>query len=186
MVVRMKHCHGWFQFTCPSRSTTAGGRRLHSGIKFQFTCPSRSTTKTLSVCYLRMGFQFTCPSRSTTSTYSFPAISHLSFNSRAPRGARPRITTTYTGVFSFNSRAPRGARPVSAHAAKADQSFQFTCPSRSTTILERVPNRQKRVSIHVPLAEHDTPTRPRSSTRYSFNSRAPRGARPSAGCRRSW
>ena len=33
--------------------------------------------------------------------------------------------------------------------------FQFTCPSRSTTQGRTDPDPQSQVSIHVPLAEHD-------------------------------
>ena len=33
----------------------------------------------------------------------------------------------------FNSRAPRGARPLSSYVLLLSASFQFTCPSRSTT-----------------------------------------------------
>ena len=57
-----------------------------------------------------------------------------SFNSRAPRGARPEEETAKVGVkLSFNSRAPRGARPLSAMSSAFARMFQFTCPSRSTT-----------------------------------------------------
>ena len=79
------------------------------------------------------------------------------------------------------------------------KSFQFTCPSRSTTKGKKGKNKKNRfqftgpsrsttavlmafvlgyeVSIHVPLAEHDA-TRSGASIRAgSFNSRAPRGAR---------
>ena len=78
--------------------------------------------------------------------------------------------------------------------------FQFTCPSRSTTLDGRLidnllivsihvplaehdiaPARQVLpvpVSIHVPLAEHDASVGCSSRTTPRFNSRAPRGARP--------
>ena len=65
---------------------------------------------------------------------------------------------------------------LSAGARKIT-SFQFTCPSRSTTRRGHNLMGSLRVSIHVPLAEHDTP-RPIFRERLkSFNSRAPRGAR---------
>ena len=78
-----------------------------------------------------------------------------SFNSRAPRGARPDEETApaqasvsihvplaehdvcsavqafNTGC--FNSRAPRGARRVYCRFNRYGSEFQFTCPSRSTT-----------------------------------------------------
>ena len=77
--------------------------------------------------------------------------------------------------------------------------FQFTCPSRSTTpascprltgsrvsihvplaehdLCEMLAEQERQVSIHVPLAEHDTLSRSSASLSASFNSRAPRGAR---------
>ena len=56
----------WFQFTCPSRSTTARGMSAHTKSGFQFTCPSRSTTTVTVQGDRDWKFQFTCPSRSTT------------------------------------------------------------------------------------------------------------------------
>ena len=57
---------------------------------------------------------------------------------------------------SFNSRAPRGARQVRYGGS-------YFCA---------------RVSIHVPLAEHDLADGEEETREMSFNSRAPRGARP--------
>ena len=103
----------------------------------------------------------------------------------------------------FNSRAPRGARPTGATGLHRSCRFQFTCPSRSTTsVIElhslstgfksRAPRgaRRKRrsrlsaspsVSIHVPLAEHDSGARRSLRHQLCFNSRAPRGARHPGG-----
>ena len=83
-------------------------------------------------------------------------LQSLSFNSRAPRGARhhaqhvrcqcqvvsihvplaehdllPREIVSHS--LCFNSRAPRGARHIVAPAGVFLLKFQFTCPSRSTT-----------------------------------------------------
>ena len=109
------------------------------------------------------------------------------FNSRAPRGARPRNRCRRNTVFSFNSRAPRGARRLYSVTPIQAFLFQFTCPSRSTTDGRSNDRVMHSVSIHVPLAEHEFTCPSRSTTRpfhqmpgqYSFNSRAPRGARPS-------
>ena len=101
---------------------------------------------------------------------------------------------------SFNSRAPRGARLGSRARRRLFTTFQFTCPSRSTTassvmasmlaeVSIHVPLAEHDigsngflgggfVSIHVPLAEHDRSTGNRNPPRWRFNSRAPRGARP--------
>ena len=100
------------------------------------------------------------------------------FNSRAPRGAR-RITQYHSKRFnSFNSRAPRGARPGYHSSSPNSGKFQFTCPSRSTTALKALKALKALVSIHVPLAEHDARTGSTARPLSSFNSRAPRGARP--------
>ena len=99
------------------------------------------------------------------------------FNSRAPRGARLFPRVVLHRVKGFNSRAPRGARPAQEHAARGALPFQFTCPSRSTTCSGARRTRRAAVSIHVPLAEHDSPLRLTSQRPDGFNSRAPRGAR---------
>ena len=79
-----------------------------------------------------------------------------SFNSRAPRGARLSMYAFMLFSKSFNSRAPRGARQVRYGGS-------YFCA---------------RVSIHVPLAEHDLADGEEETREMSFNSRAPRGARP--------
>ena len=55
--------------------------------------------------------------------------------------------------------------------------FQFTCPSRSTTNAAREAKVVICVSIHVPLAEHDSALNCPDISCSRFNSRAPRGAR---------
>jgi len=82
---------------------------------------------------------------------------------------------------------------------RISSSFQFTCPSRSTTWSSVPPEEFLRVSIHVPLAEHDSYSGSMSrclrgsihvplaehdqftgagkQNYLGFNSRAPRGAR---------
>ena len=110
-----------------------------------------------------------------------PALSGIvtgRFNSRAPRGARLSVVTTFSGSLlvsihvplaehdsvgilsllplqGFNSRAPRGARQENPGQSYAEYSFQFTCPSRSTTDDDAAAGASIEVSIHVPLAEHD-------------------------------
>ena len=101
----------------------------------------------------------------------------------------------------FNSRAPRGARRRTSAGNAGEMKFQFTCPSRSTTEGVRRAGACLEVSIHVPLAEHDTTTTPgrpmvpvsihvplaehdlvkytEDDRHIGFNSRAPRGARRS-------
>ena len=78
-----------------------------------------------------------------------------SFNSRAPRGARPMATalpaTPTTFQFTCPSRSTTGMSIFIVRLSK----FQFTCPSRSTTGTPDDQAGAPGVSIHVPLAEHD-------------------------------
>ena len=111
----------------------------------------------------------------------------------------PKLNAVRRADGGFNSRAPRGARPRCSAPSPERRQFQFTCPSRSTTCHTERSQSSCQVSIHVPLAEHDVSALPRSSDMrvsihvplaehdgnavqtygmiYSFNSRAPRGAR---------
>ena len=101
-----------------------------------------------------------------------------SFNSRAPRGARHWLERQNKVRKGFNSRAPRGARPDSPPPISASQSFQFTCPSRSTTTAaEKCREPSPRFNSRAPRGAR--PPRCRASCGSAgFNSRAPRGARP--------
>ena len=167
----------WFQFTCPSRSTTARGMSAHTKSGFQFTCPSRSTTTVTVQGDRDWKFQFTYPSRSTTCIT-----------------AQERLNQ----VFQFT--CPSRSTTVQKSTSALRREFQFTCPSRSTTECEQsyterqvvsihVPLAEHdgtlynmiaagaQVSIHVPLAEHDPQAAAACTRRSSFNSRAPRGAR---------
>ena len=104
--------------------------------------------------------------------------SHWCFNSRAPRGARHSAGYIVFTPRSFNSRAPRGARlqgegfltgfSVSIHVPLAEHD--------SSLLIDKF---LVYVSIHVPLAEHDPAWERIAAVKKSFNSRAPRGARPS-------
>ena len=123
----------WFQFTCPSRSTTS--IRIHSIriLLFQFTCPSRSTTRSSSTRSTYRGFQFTCPSRSTTTSSQHSYHSSL-VSIHVPLAEHDGQTVLQQCRRKcFNSRAPRGAR------RRDFAPWAALCP----------------VSIHVPLAEHD-------------------------------
>ena len=52
-------------------------------------------------------------------------------------------------------------------------SFQFTCPSRSTTPTRRYYQANMAVSIHVPLAEHDYCSRSHHSSKMTFQFTCP-------------
>ena len=87
--------------------------------------------------YLLLMFQFTCPSRSTTGllkdTTADPPVSiHVPLAEHDRQGSG-----FWRSSRSFNSRAPRGARPPHVGHFSTSLKFQFTCPSRSTTVADR-------------------------------------------------
>ena len=84
----------------------------------------------------------------------FPADG--SFNPRAPRGARPQVVSLMSPSWTVSIHAPRAGRDDRAdHGGRA-----------------------LNVSIHAPRAGRDGPLPSRKASRYCFNPRAPRGARP--------
>jgi len=125
-------------------------------LPFQFTCPSRSTTYAWGVFITAYAFQFTCPSRSTTKlTCRLPQWFKVSIH--VPLAEHDRCTGHCSMMRGgFNSRAPRGARRLTGSYQEVIQLFQFTCPSRSTTNAVKSLVSMPEVSIHVPLAEHDS------------------------------
>ena len=157
-----------------ARRGAAGSSDRPAG--FQFTCPSRSTTPPVRMFHVERRFNSRAPRGARPGSGKETAVD-ARFNSRAPRGARPVFCLIDLNDLCFNSRAPRGARHLIDAALSGGGLFQFTCPSRSTTPLRAQCIDCNRVSIHVPLAEHDTSRTPDMSQWWRFNSRAPRGAR---------
>ena len=102
----------------------------------------------------------------------------LHFNPRAPCGARRTYTSSESTPADFNPRAPCGARRRTLPPSTAYILFQSTCPLRGTTRTRVLLRGGRTISIHVPLAGHDTYgiTCKRSAWMY-FNPRAPCGAR---------
>jgi len=79
-------------------------------------------------------FQFTRPAWGATHLREAVSEAEGSFNSRAPRGARPvRVARTLTDAPRFNSRAPRGARLHSRTVVSLVSKFQFTRPAWGAT-----------------------------------------------------
>jgi len=131
--VQVAPYHG-FQFTCPSRSTTASAVPFHRHLKFQFTCPSRSTTYTARCSMTREAVSIHVPLAEHDETgKSLVAVVNVSIH--VPLAEHDHYR-----------------RPLSSSGYQ----FQFTCPSRSTTHCKHCPDSAPYVSIHVPLAEHDT------------------------------
>ena len=103
-------------------------------------------------------FQFTCPSRSTTGA-EYPSMAAAAVSIHVPLAEH-----------DVEGKIPERVVQVSIHVPLAEHDVN------PRTIARRL-----RVSIHVPLAEHDAVLRRLAERRQSFNSRAPRGARPCAG-----
>ena len=101
-------------------------------------------------------FQFTCPSRSTTPrrqtlTDMCPVSIHVPL---AEHDLTPTPPTSPTSPVSIH--VPLAEHDQYQRERLEGQSFQFTCPSRSTTSMCWQFFISRSVSIHVPLAEHDT------------------------------
>ena len=199
-----------FQFTCPSRSTTSRAHSLTSSLLVSIHVPlAEHDGNRLPAFPVQLRFNSRAP-RGARPRLALRPDRTTGFNSRAPRGARRPFSSKRYWSFSFNSRAPRGARQTPRPVLRSTISFQFTCPSRSTTHKDgrrpdacgfqfTCPSRSTTcgqlvyqgltgVSIHVPLAEHDVAVIEKSPPGTCFNSRAPRGARPPTGSwlPRSW
>ena len=167
-----------FQFTCPSRSTTENlvRRACDDLVSIHVPLAEHDCSALMRVSGNRC-FNSRAP-RGARRYNLYARGQNISFNSRAPRGARlysceskkmavqvsihvplAEHDLTQSSVLpltlSFNSRAPRGARRTSTGTTSTSSGFQFTCPSRSTTRYRNSLTRTGRVSIHVPLAEHD-------------------------------
>ena len=167
----------WFQFTCPSRSTTCPCPHCQISIPVSIHVPLAEHDRKLSSSINDLAVSIHVPLAEHDVGSLGRGLGSLCFNSRAPRGARLERVRDALQSVSFNSRAPRGARRVLGAALGAGAWFQFTCPSRSTTFWPMPARASGGVSIHVPLAEHDRRLLTEQSKKESFNSRAPRGAR---------
>ena len=194
-----RHC-AWFQFTCPSRSTTTASTATPCASPFQFTCPSRSTTSLFNTVVETTNVSIHVPLAEHDGAWQAPdsrlrgfnsraprgarpvtrlrAVATSSFNSRAPRGARLRTHAGLTASAGFNSRAPRGARPDFATVTDGDYSVSIHVPLAEHDRSASAASASSQVSIHVPLAEHDRSQQSSVQPPLGFNSRAPRGARP--------
>ena len=100
------------------------------------------------------------------------------FNPRAPRGARPGISSFMRRSRDFNPRAPRGARHNCITLALSGYAFQSTRSARSATCYRHGGADGRVISIHALREERDKIFTTPISVWSNFNPRAPRGARP--------
>ena len=105
------------------------------------------------------------------------------FNPRAPCGARHFIAVSFSHFgSSFNPRAPCGARQSQRGDAGDHGGFQSTRPVWGATYFQGGSATMQRVSIHAPRVGRDAPELCQVRRVYSFNPRAPCGARPARTC----
>ena len=145
-----------FQFTCPSRSTTALNACLVGVPEVSIHVPLAEHDKPEVWIEIKQDVSIHVPLaehdwNKIKSFFTFGKVSiHVPL---AEHDLRTRSSSPE--ALRFNSRAPRGAR----------------------RLIEDPRNVVGLVSIHVPLAEHDLRTGNARARRLRFNSRAPRGAR---------
>ena len=144
-----------FQFTCPSRSTTPRLILLSGCPKVSIHVPLAEHDAELEETAKRKCVSIHVPLAEHDRIRGDLRNPSRRFNSRAPRGARRPSWRRQRRSSRFNSRAPRGARLHGRVFAMGGKLFQFTCPSRSTTWQISLCLSPQKVSIHVPLAEHD-------------------------------
>ena len=122
-----------FQFTCPSRSTTPISKALYAGRLVSIHVPlaehdverperSKGTDVSIHVPLAEHDWQGSAAERRACVSIHVPLAEHDDV-----------INIFVSNIRSFNSRAPRGARRYSISRTCSIRSFQFTCPSRSTT-----------------------------------------------------
>ena len=80
----------------------------------------------------------------------------------------------------FNSRTPRGVRLERLIVGRRRITFQFTHPARGATFLCITPPLSRGVSIHAPREGCDPAELLLAVGAKGFNSRTPRGVRPSS------
>ena len=176
--VNTSHIGGLVSIHAPSRGATSPNTPPRRSTAFQFTPPLWGATSSFDSILRRIQFQFTCPSRSTTAFGDW-LRAHWGVSIHVPLAEHDALPGTVDEAEPVSIHVPLAEHDVheSWPACQAAQ-FQFTCPSRSTTLCTYSGRRRTAVSIHVPLAEHDECPSVISSRRSRFNSRAPRGARP--------
>ena len=146
-------------------------------LRFQSTRPVRGATERYGADWLAKKFQSTRPVRGATSHSLFTRRFLPCFNPRAPCGARLENWGESDNVKKFQSTRPvrgathplgycRGVLCVSIHAPRAGRD-----------LVEKYLRDDEEVSIHAPRAGRDFHFDTSISQDWSFNPRAPCGAR---------
>ena len=101
----------------------------------------------------------------------------VSFNPRAPRGARRDDLGGITAAPGVSIHAPRAGRDEDAWEMSDDEGVSIHAPRAGRDVLQRGNTYAAFVSIHAPRAGRDGGRDNRQRFLSSFNPRAPRGAR---------
>ena len=142
----------------------------------------RGATATTGGSIIVPKFQSTRPMRGATCSIS-ARCSGVDVSIHAPHAGRDcSCLTRSASTACFNPRAPCGARPRVLCAEIVKHKFQSTRPMRGATPRENESDCGFEVSIHAPHAGRDARQMPMRPRFFSFNPRAPCGARllPSA------
>ena len=189
----------WFQSTRPVRGATKSCRRFSSALAFQSTRPVRGATffynaqadcPVVSIHAPRagrdivtaptiglIGVSIHAPRAGRDPPLGYCLLAH-GVSIHAPRAGRDRSCRTHAPMRRcFNPRAPCGARPLLSDTCPHATMFQSTRPVRGATSTIPVDITMTDVSIHAPRAGRDYGFYARYSASYSFNPRAPCGAR---------
>jgi len=149
------HLSGAFQFTRPAWGATRKGCRRCRRCPVSIHAPR--VGRDVRRCRSSGGrmFQFTRPAWGATRQPA-PECCPSPVSIHAPRVGRDRQRRRYpASIRSFNSRAPRGARPDTTLYGYYPQMFQFTRPAWGATPLRLADAARDRVSIHAPRVGRD-------------------------------
>ena len=167
----------------PGRACCQGG---YPG--FQSTRPARGATRYSHPIALEAVLVSIHAPRTGRDGYA-DILGHNSrrFNPRAPHGARPWANFLLAKpTNSFNPRAPHGARPACLADNALELLVSIHAPRTGRDDIQRQVQFAKGVSIHAPRTGRDVHMRIFTGHCFSFNPRAPHGARQLWRCLHNW
>ena len=146
---------GLFQSTRPMRGATLNAQLNTLEEKFQSTRPMRGATEDIMLGNVRDEFQSTRPMRGATMpAWAISLCRAVSIH--APHAGRDNAPVERSRArLSFNPRAPCGARQMERTITFLSEMFQSTRPMRGATQCGRYESIHYEVSIHAPHAGRD-------------------------------
>ena len=143
---------------------------------FQSTRPVRGATCICECLLLHRKVSIHAPRAGRDAVHATASFRALSFNPRAPCGARRGAPSRGRSTRCFNPRAPCGARPRANVYSSARATFQSTRPVRGATDNRDPLLNVVTVSIHAPRAGRDH-VRCRAFGESAVSIHAPRAGR---------